>query len=48
VASLASMHPRQRHGEGQEGSVEIRGVVHVGSVDRLARPLPANGRGAGS
>ena len=24
-------HPRQRDGEGEEGSVEIRGVVHVGS-----------------
>src|SRR5207253_11497164 len=40
--------PRQRDGEREERSVEIRRVVHVSSCDRLARPLPANGTGAGS
>jgi len=40
-------HPRQCDGEGEEGAVEIGGVVHFGSYSRLSRPLPASGAGAG-
>ena len=31
-------HPRQRDGEGEEGAIEIGGVVHFGSSVRLSRP----------
>jgi hypothetical protein len=40
-------HLRQRHRERKERSVQIGGG-HGGSCDRLARPLPASGTGAGS
>jgi hypothetical protein len=41
-------HGPQRHRERYERLIEIRGVVYFGSCDRLARPSPASGTGAGS
>jgi len=31
-------HPRQREGEREQGSVQVGGVVHIGSCDRLFGP----------